>query len=113
MDTTRDARLAARDTLLFNKQGGSLLQENLADDLLRGAAAIAEFLYGDPKLRRKVFHLAEKCRIPIFRLGSQLCARKSVLLDFMAQGEARGWGREHAGKCPVCRRPTKPSEPEE
>jgi hypothetical protein len=65
--------------------------DKLADDLLRGAEAIAEFLYGDAGQRRKVYHLAETSRLPIFRLGSVLCARRSVLLKWIAEQEQRGW----------------------
>lgn len=62
----------------------------LTDDLLRGAEAIAEFQFRGTtedqrgRNRRKVYHLAESSRLPLFRLGSMLCARKSVLLDFIA-----------------------------
>jgi hypothetical protein len=63
----------------------------LASDLLRGADAIAEFLFGSREERRKVYHLAEKSRLPVFRLGSVLCARKSVLLQWIGEQEKRGW----------------------
>jgi hypothetical protein len=66
-------------------------QENLADDLLRGADEIAGFLYGDTTQRRKVYHLAETSRLPVFRLGSKLCARRSVLMAWIASQEQRGW----------------------
>jgi hypothetical protein len=69
----------------------SSLQSELAVDLLRGADQIAGFLFGDPRQRRKVYHLAETSRLPVFRLGSVLCARKSVLLEWIAQQEQRGW----------------------
>lgn len=62
-----------------------------ASDLLRGAEAIAEFLFGSRDERRKVYHLAEKSRLPVFRLGSVLCARKSVLLQWIGEQEKRGW----------------------
>jgi hypothetical protein len=61
----------------------------LAGDILRGADAIAEFLFGDPKHRRKVYYLAECTKLPIFRLGSVLCARRSVLLSWIAGQESR------------------------
>lgn len=64
---------------------------DFAHDLLRGAEQISEFLYGDPGHRRKVYHLAETSRLPIFRLGSLLCARRSVLLAWITQQEGRGW----------------------
>jgi hypothetical protein len=61
----------------------------LADDILEGADAIAEFLFGSRSNRRKVYYLAECSKLPIFRLGSVLCARKSVLLQFIAGQEER------------------------
>ncbi|MCK1656669.1 hypothetical protein [Bradyrhizobium sp. 151] len=70
-------------------------QVHLADDILRGADAIAEFLFHGTsedqrdRNRRKVYYLAESSRLPLFRLGSMLCARKSVLLDFIAAQEIR------------------------
>lgn len=62
----------------------------LADDLLRGAEDIAEFLFGCRSQRRKVYHLAETSRLPVFRLGSVLCARRSVLMTWIANQEQRG-----------------------
>jgi hypothetical protein len=61
----------------------------LADDLLRGADSIAEFIFGTPGCRRKVYYLAECSRLPVFRLGSVLCARRSVLLNWIAGQENR------------------------
>jgi hypothetical protein len=63
----------------------------LADDLLEGADEIAAFIWGDAAQRRRVYHLAETSRIPLFRLGSGLCARRSVLLDWIKAQEKRGW----------------------
>jgi hypothetical protein len=63
--------------------------ENLASDLLCGAEDIADFLFGDRKHRRKVYHLAETSRLPVFRLGSKLCARRSVLTAWIAEQESR------------------------
>jgi hypothetical protein len=64
----------------------------LADDLLEGAAAIADFLFGDPKLRRRVYWLAEKQSLPVFRLGVTLCARPSTLRQWVAEQERAGLG---------------------
>ena len=61
----------------------------LADDLLRGADEIAEFIFGDRRSRRKVYYLAECTKLPVFRLGSVLCARRSVLLKWIAGQESR------------------------
>lgn len=61
----------------------------LADDILRGAEEIAVFLFGNPRHRRKVYHLAETSRVPCFRLGAVLCARRSTLQAWIEQQEAR------------------------
>ncbi|TCT05382.1 hypothetical protein EDC22_1133 [Tepidamorphus gemmatus] len=61
----------------------------LADDLLRGADAIAEFVFGNAKHRRKVYYLATeaKLRMPVFRIGSVICARKSTLIEWIERQE--------------------------
>jgi hypothetical protein len=62
----------------------------LADDILRGADEIAKFLFGDTaNRRRRVYYLSEKTRLPVFRLGSVLCARRSVLLNWIAGQESK------------------------
>ena len=61
----------------------------LADDLLRGADEIAAFIFGSRESRRKVYYLAECSRLPVFRLGSLLCARRSVLMRWIAGQESR------------------------
>jgi hypothetical protein len=73
---------ARRQVTVSSKQPGSL-----AGDILYGADGIAEFLYGDGKLRRKVYNLVETARLPHFRLGAVICARKSVLLAWIAAQE--------------------------
>ncbi|MCP3439809.1 DNA-binding protein [Bradyrhizobium sp. CCGUVB14] len=60
----------------------------VASDILRGANEIAEFIYGRRSARRAVYHLVEKNRIPHFRIGTSICARKSVLLAWIAAQEA-------------------------
>lgn len=62
---------------------------DLAEDLLRGADEIAEFIFGERGSRRKVYYLAECTRLPVFRLGSVLCARRSVLLSWISGQENR------------------------
>lgn len=63
----------------------------LADDLLRGADEIAEFIFGKTRGsgRRKIYYLAETSHLPVFRLGAVLCARKSVLLKWISGQESR------------------------
>ena len=50
--------------------------QDLADDLLSGVPAIAEFT-GWPE--RRVYYLAEKKLIPLFKIGDRWCGRKSTL----------------------------------
>lgn len=57
--------------------------EKFSDDLLIGAAAIAEFLFGTPEARRKVYHLASTSQAPIRKLGSRLVALRSELTDYL------------------------------
>jgi hypothetical protein len=52
----------------------------LSSDLLRGAAQIAEFMYGDAEERRKVYTLHEKHAIPTFLLNNIIHARKSSIM---------------------------------
>jgi len=66
----------------------------LADDLLKGAAEIAQFVFGDDgvKARRKIYNLAQKRgtdRLPIFYMGNQMFARRSTLLKSIAEKEAQ------------------------
>jgi hypothetical protein len=64
----------------------------LHEDLLDGAEEIAVEMFGSSKHRRRVYHLAETGQIPVFRLGSKICARKSVLRARIAQQEAESLG---------------------
>ncbi len=70
-------------------------KDGLNDDLLEGAAQIAMFLYGNGncKHRRKIYHLAQTSRLPLFRLGTMLCARRSTLKDWIKDQEQSGWKR--------------------
>lgn len=61
----------------------------LVGDILHGADEIAEFLFGDKKSRRKVYNLVETARLPVFRLGVNICARKSVLLEWISAQERK------------------------
>lgn len=61
----------------------------LADDVLRGAEAIATELFGDAKERRRVYYLVEKHQLPVFRLGGLLCARKTTLRRWIEEQEAK------------------------
>jgi len=88
---------------------------SLARDLLRGAAEISVFIFGTTDERAKVYHLVSvvkaEDRLPVFRLGQILCARKSTLLAWIA---AREVGNRQApsvepapGRAPPHRAPPK------
>jgi hypothetical protein len=66
--------------------------ESLGEDLLQGADQIAHFLFGDRARRRRVYHLAENSRLPVFRIGALLCGRKSSLLAWIAEQERQATG---------------------
>lgn len=55
----------------------------MASDILYGAEAIAAYLFGDPAFRRRVYHLVRRKRLPMFRIGANICARKSVLEEWI------------------------------
>lgn len=62
-------------------------------DLLFGAIAISLFVFGDKEQRRRIYHLAEKHGLPVFYIGSTICARRSRLrawLDEKDHGSSDG-----------------------
>jgi len=59
--------------------------DNLHGDLLHGASALAEFPYGESKVSHRIYKLVDKEKLPHFRLGSTICARKSTLLLWIAE----------------------------
>ena len=65
---------------------------SLHNDLLRGAAPIAKFLWGDEKMSWRVYHLSETRRLPVFRDGNIICARKSSLLSWIENQERQAVG---------------------
>jgi hypothetical protein len=60
---------------------------DVANDILRGADEIAEFLFGSKSYRRRVYNLVARNQLPIFRMGPSICARKSVLLQWIETQE--------------------------
>jgi len=63
----------------------------LSDDILQGADAIAKFVFGDSKHRRKVYYFTGDAKngMPFFKIGSLTCARKSTLLRWIEDQEKR------------------------
>jgi len=59
-----------------------------ADDLMEGADEIATFMYGRRKgARRKVYHLYEQKKLPLFKMGNTICGRKSRLIQHIKEQE--------------------------
>jgi len=69
---------------------GAYLIKRVGLALLVGltVSAIAFFLLNDPGQRRVVYHLFEKKRLPAFRLGKRIYARKSTLSAWIEALEA-------------------------
>lgn len=59
--------------------------DNLADDILKGADEIAAFLGED---KRAVFYQIAKGKLPHYRIGQSIRARKTVLMAWIAGQEA-------------------------
>lgn len=62
-------------------------QPGVGPDLLQGAGEIAAFLFGDASQRRRVYRLRDKGRLPVFKIGGRLCARRSALRTWLADQE--------------------------
>jgi len=60
--------------------------DNIAADILRGADEIAAFLGED---KRAVFYQIAKGGLPHFRIGQNIRARKSSLIEWIAAQEAQ------------------------
>jgi hypothetical protein len=71
--------------------------DTFADDLLRGAPAIAEYVYGSKKKQRRVYQDAETGAYPIFYMGKMLCSFKSEIKSTMRKRIAQQ-GRAAAAK---------------
>lgn len=67
-----------------NEKMQEAANDNLADDVLKGAEAIALFLGEDP---RAVFYAISRGRIPHYRVGNNIRARRSTLSTWIAGQE--------------------------
>jgi hypothetical protein len=75
------------------KPGMIETEPELSEDLLRGAAAISQIVYGDRGHRRKIYYLWATSKAPFFKFGSMICARKSVLLMWIKDQERQRSGQ--------------------
>lgn len=62
------------------------MPQPLNGDLLRGAEAIGGWLGISEKWVRE---LATNGRLPVFRIGNTICARKSTMYSWIAEQERR------------------------
>lgn len=62
----------------------SLEAVNLRDDLVIGADAVACFL---GMTKRQVYGCMERRHMPLFKIGAQICARRSVVLAWIQARE--------------------------
>jgi hypothetical protein len=81
-------RSGRRFTALLHKTPAQPGAAALGGDILYGAEAIAEFMFGDRNKRRRVYNLADG-GLPVFRIGANICARKSVLVTWIEEQEAK------------------------
>ena len=65
------------------------ITDSIAGDLLQGADEVAGFTGID---RRAVYHLAQTRKLPVFRMGTVICARKSTLMRWIEEQEAKSMG---------------------
>lgn len=63
--------------------------DNLAGDVLQGAAAIARYTGFK---QRTIYHLAATGGLPCFKLGDLVCARKSTVTAWIKSQETRTAG---------------------
>lgn len=61
----------------------------LFEDLLVGVAAITRFIWGPDANPRKGYRAIDPNRMPVFKIGSRLHARKSRLMRWIAEQEDR------------------------
>jgi hypothetical protein len=69
----------------------------IAGDMLYGADEIAQFLFGDRRYRRRIYNLVERSAhnltsenlFPHFRIGVNICARKTTLWQWITAQEQR------------------------
>ena len=74
----------------------------VAGDIIVGADEIASFL---GIKRRQVYNASERGYLPLFRMGSLLCARRTTLSRWIVEQERRGLrpGEEDDGNAGRCR----------
>lgn len=75
--------------MTYNRNPANRLN-NRQPDVMKGAAAIAAFLFGESARRREVYYLVERASLPVFKLGAMICARRSTLESWITAQERGG-----------------------
>ena len=83
-----DVLAAALAEHLLNVMPAAVVK-TISQDVLYGADAVGGFTGLNP---RQVYHLAQTNKIPVFRMGTLICARKSTILQWIADQEAKATG---------------------
>jgi hypothetical protein len=60
-------------------------------ELIVGADDFSMWFWGTPDKARSVYHLVESTRLPTFRIGSRIAARKSVIRAYFWAQERRAF----------------------
>src|SRR5690349_15098370 len=61
--------------------------DGFGTDILTGADEVSEFLFGTRGKRRRIYALVGAKRIPFFKIGGVVCARKSRLRKWIEDQE--------------------------
>jgi hypothetical protein len=66
----------------------------IADDLLDGAKAFAQFVFGktDQQTMRRTFYMLEKGQLPATKLGARYVGRKSLVTARVSEADAASHG---------------------
>lgn len=56
-------------------------------EVLRGAAEISKFTFGNSKHRRQIYHLTDHHGFPAFKVGNTLYARRSTIQAWLTDKE--------------------------
>jgi hypothetical protein len=92
----------------MNKKGGAGVNEqdelggyfhhidvpDISHDLIIGAEEIATWLFGAPE-RRRLYHLAERTKLPTTHVGSKIAIQKSVVRAFFWAEQSRSFANDN------------------
>jgi len=71
--------------------------DDLASDLLWGASAVSEYVFGTQNGGRKVYHLYRTGQLPLNKIGAELVGSKKTLDKHLAPRHSKPPPHLHAG----------------